>query len=166
MRFLPLFNSLLSLILLYSFSSPVALGQQDESAAETQLDKIIKLEVGDWGEDGHAKSKSVLIRTNFSHKNILAAQAEAIEKIGFSFADEVADEYEDSQISETWEGRLSDVDIQVEYDGEFDREDRSLTVDSYTKVWLELAKLGNPDFKYQIIKADGWIPIGGYGLFY
>lgn len=131
----------------------------------------IALVLGDWSQDGHNKTETVLIESNLSKKEIEKAYQKGAEKAGISICD-CCEDYEDNQLSpdqiEKLEAFIPGLRKEFEKHGAVFEEDEDVRIytDEFTFCYLETVKFGNPKFKYKIVKADSAeIQIGGYGLF-
>lgn len=122
----------------------------------------IVFQAGDFGGDGHGKSRDWTVSTNFSKPKIEEAYLTAVEKVGFDPTDNF----------EEWGANLlpSDQAEKLIANG-FVSEDRDEdgTIYFYPQalfdLFLFMVKLGNPEFEYEVEKRDNVIHIGGYGLF-
>jgi hypothetical protein len=125
---------------------------------------LVQLLCGDWSGDGHNMTAHMLIESNLDQAGIESCYTEGSIQVGFDLVNNVARNCEDNHISEEHESRLKDYGIEVAYEDEYYRDEHSLTPESFTKLYLEIARLGG-DFQYTIIEPQV-INIGGYGLFY
>jgi hypothetical protein len=127
--------------------------------------------VGDWSHDGHSQTATVTIKSNLDHKALTKAYKRGEKKTDVNFEAEVASNYEDNELPgevveklEKHGFKLEDVIDPQTYD---DEDGRVLWVDEYAEIWLFIAAVGNPSFKYEIMTNDSPnINIGGYGLFF
>lgn len=134
---------------------------------------IFELEMGDDSCDGHCITRTRNVCSNLNAGQISEGYAASKDKLGFDFINIVATDYEDNALSmeklkklrengvATWkfedEEGLSEEDLQtLEY--------VSLDADTYSQIYLELVKVGNPEFKHETLKGK-YLSIGGYGLF-
>jgi hypothetical protein len=132
---------------------------------------ILELSMGDWSCDGHCIEKTRTICSNLSQEEIGLAYQSATEKMPFDFRNDVAADYEDSSLPAdklkllrengiaTW---AFEEESQLE-EGEV-LESVGLNEDTYSEIYLQLVKLGNPNFKQETLKGKS-LRIGGYGLF-
>ncbi len=118
--------------------------------------EIIKVVVGDWGGDGHAKTEDFYICSNLPKNEINQAYQEGVKIIGFDLTEDVAVDYDDYQISREY------IEM-IEKSGFESIDDDFIETDFYTKMWLHFVKVGNPDFNFNMINGQT-IDIGGYGL--
>jgi hypothetical protein len=63
------------------------------------MDNIIQLIVGDYSLDGHERTKTFMIKTNLTTKQLATAYKVGSEKIGFDFINICCRDYEDRTIS-------------------------------------------------------------------
>lgn len=122
----------------------------------------IKLIVGDWSGDGHEFTEDIIIKTNLDKRALRAAYEEGSKELGFDFQKEVCEEYEDNTISDKYVWILEGHGIKVFPDGDFE-EASALDVESYVRIWLGIAKLGNKTLEYEIMNIP-YVAVGGYGL--
>lgn len=133
----------------------------------------ITLLTGDPGGDGHEKTDSVVITSNLSPKELEEAFIRGEKVIGIDFANQFRD-YESNQLPFEMIQKMSkhfDTGFNVPQDidpNEVDssRYDETLCSSEYTDLWLEIAKIGNPELVYEYCKTGPTLAIGGYGLFY
>lgn len=133
---------------------------------------IYELSMGDWSCDGHCIQKTRNVCTSLSLEEIQSAYAAATEKVAFNYVEEVAIDYEDSSLTADKLKILRDNGIATwEFEDETYLEEGEtleavgLDADSHSEIYLQLLKLGNPNFKYERIQGKT-LRIGGYGLFY
>lgn len=122
----------------------------------------ITLTVGDWSDDGHGKTDTFLIKTKHNTKELNDAFKEGTRKIGFDLLKE-CDEYEKNELSEKAESCLK----KAGYYGNNAPEEGGAYPEEYIEIYLFICKLGDPDFKYKLIKPEegNYVNIGGYGLY-
>ena len=133
----------------------------------------ITLITGDWSGDGHEKTDSVTISSNLSPKELEEAFIRGEKVIGIDFANQFRD-YESNQLPFEMIQKMSkhfDTGYDVPQDidpSEVDssRYDETLYSNDYVHLWLEIAKIGNPELVYEFCKTGLTLSIGGYGLFY
>lgn len=123
----------------------------------------IKLVVGDWSKDGHEKSEDIYIESNLSIKDLTKAYKKGVSIVGLDVQSEVAANYQDSNISKKDLDKLINAGLEIELDE--DGDEFYLDENSYSEIWLFVAKLGNPAFEYSFLEAEEQLNIGGYGLF-
>lgn len=133
----------------------------------------ITLITGDWSGDGHEKTDSITISSNLNMKELEAAFTRGEQVIGINFADQFSD-YEANTLPCEMIQKMSkhfDTGFNVPQDIDPDevdssRYDETLYSNDYTHLWLEIAKIGNPELVYEYCKTGLTLSIGGYGLFY
>jgi len=131
-----------------------------------------KLVTGDSSGDGHEKSDDFYIESNLTKAEINAAYERGSEIIGFDFCKEIASEYENREFPLDKVKILEELGM-FEYccvDVMTDKKDNItgayLYPESFLQVFLFIVKLGNSSFEYEQVKAESYIDIGGYGLYY
>lgn len=125
---------------------------------------LIELIVGDWGGDGHEKSKSYYIYSNLSKKDIDESLKLAKNKLTFDIRD-LCREYEDYGIQAKYASKLSEFNFKFDNDNIYDDGSVGLVPQTFVDIYLFSIKLGNDNFEYTLLKPDEIIHIGGYGLF-
>lgn len=146
---------------------------------------LIKVVLGDWSDDGHGKTSTFIINSNRDTSNIEKAYKKGVAVLGFDFERKVAYTYEDStikieylksliQTGFEWEATVynlktqdyDDVVFSKQNDVSYETYEDSFCLDdeSYLAMWFHVAKLGDPDLEYEIVKIQS-LNIGGYGLF-
>jgi hypothetical protein len=127
----------------------------------------IEIVVGDWSADGHGRTETVVITTDYTAKEVEKAFNAGVKKTGFNIQ-EHCQEYEDNAVPND----LYDYfDAQgVEYANirhDSDDGNQGIGSDDYAKIWLKTCELGDPNFKYKVqSNYENKVNIGGYGLFY
>lgn len=144
----------------------------------------INIFVGDHGGDGHDKQRHLTFESNLSKTQMNEAFDKGSQILGFDFTNEVAIEYEDSEIPiEMWNkiktaGYTCHLDDEESYikliakpkneRAPWERSNPkgpSVNMNEFIDIVLFICKLGNPNFEYEeSIDDDDW-HIGGYGLF-
>ena len=125
------------------------------------LKYIINLIVGDWSLDGHNQTDTITIESNLGRSEIEDAFKAGSKLLDFNLTQKVCTDYEDDGISKVFIDRLRKFNIEVEFDKYYPGH---LNIDSFVKLWLDIAQLGNPKFQYELAGL-ATINIGGYGLF-
>lgn len=128
-----------------------------QNKEEYQFD--IELVLGDWSDDGHGKTLSTWFKTNLDQEQIEQAYQLGVIKIGVSICDDIAKEYQDSQISEEDAQKFVDAGFTYYPLGP------NLIQEQFLELYLFTVKTGNPEFRYYEQKSKS-INIGGYGLFW
>lgn len=132
---------------------------------------IIELQMGDPSGDGHKQAKSFLISTTFSFNEIRAAYQAGVEKVGLDITS-TCEEYEDNKLSIEQIKLLekAGLDPYLFFDYYYMSENNipiqfcNISPDEFAEVYLFIATIGNPDFRYEEFNTKV-IDIGGYGLF-
>lgn len=143
----------------------------------------INLVLGDWSADGHSLTETVTIACNLDGDQLWQAYEQGVAKLGLNVSEDVAAEYEDSTITSVAWAKLAAAGMTLEglyADNEYDlkaardqladdptEEFRmSIGPDDFVRIWLFVAKLGDPTFEF-VIEEDNKnsVNIGGYGLF-
>jgi hypothetical protein len=120
---------------------------------------IIELVAGDWSGDGHCKKETFVIESNLGARLVQRAFALGSFKLGFDLTRDVAERYNHS-MSDEKVAKLKEAG----FDGDIDF--KWLTAENFKEMYLFIAKLGNPQFRYKFpVKSNSTICIGGYGLF-
>lgn len=125
---------------------------------------LIEFIVGDTGGDGHEKTSSIIVESNFDKNKILQTLKYVKNDLGFDIRDEL-EEYEVSTLD--LDKSLKLIEYGIDTDGIDQEEDGCLCFyyDSYVGTILNLVKIKDPSFEYSIIELPS-IDVGGYGLFY
>jgi len=135
---------------------------------DPELQHTINLVLGDYSHDGHSRTDTVTIISNLEKKDVVKAYKKGCEKVGFNLTDDVCADYEDmampAEIAEKLKAAGIDPNDFVEV------LDENLSFDynggAFAELWLRIAQLGNPDFKYKVTEDESPnINIGGYGLY-
>lgn len=127
----------------------------------------INLVVGDWSHDGHSKTETVTILSNLDKKALEKAYKKGSKKVGFDLETDVCADYEDMSMSEDISEKLKAAGIKPHDYVEEDEAGLSFSYnhEAFATLWLDIARLGNPDLKYEITADNNTtINIGGYGL--
>lgn len=125
---------------------------------------IISLIVGDWSTDGHGRTGTVVITTNFTAEEMEKALNVGQDVVGIDF-NNLCSEYQDAYLSEGDYTKLMLAGFNHSWDK---NEDGCvyLDVDNFVKIYLFLVKIGDNKFEYTSAGANyDEILIGGYGLF-
>jgi hypothetical protein len=144
----------------------------------------INIFVGDRSGDGHDKKMHLTFESNFSKKQMDEAFDKGSAILGFDFTNEVATDYEDSEVPiDMWRkikeaGYSNHIDDEESYNkliakpkSEIAPWERSVpncpsvNMDEFIDIVLFICKLGAPDFEYEANTDNNDWYIGGYGLF-
>jgi hypothetical protein len=126
----------------------------------------IELIVGDWSNDGHGRTRMFTIASNLTKAELEKAYEAGVKIVGFDPKHFVED-YQQSYLPAEQILRLIELGIKdwVAPDDD-DDEDVEIYPDAYKDIWLFVAKLGNPEFEFELNVPSETIKVGGYGLFY
>lgn len=135
-----------------------------------KLPHLINLIVGDWSHDGHSMTETITISCNLDKKETVKAYKKGTKKVGFDLTDDVCSDYEDMSVDPEVIKKMREAGIRVEDFIKQYEDDSSWSFEydatSFAEVWLQIARLGNPDLEYEINVHDSPnINIGGYGLY-
>jgi hypothetical protein len=131
----------------------------------------ILLDIGDWSGDGHRECDEVVILSNLLANELPPAFQKGSEVLGFN-VQKLLDEYEESTIPAEYVRTLSKHGILKDWG--FDTEEKltedwdlACEISQYVSLWLRIAKLGNPNFEYEVQETRSLpnVYIGGYGLY-
>jgi hypothetical protein len=135
---------------------------------------MTNLTVGDWSTDGHSQMEVVTISSDLASHEISASFKKGLVVLGIKPNERhhelylpTCEDYEDNRLDDELATKLKEhgFDLsEVDNDGDEDEPEYCLYPETYAKIWLFVASLGNPDFKYKITKNAN-LNIGGYGLF-
>ncbi len=123
---------------------------------------LLELRIGDWSGDGHGITESLFFHVN-SIEEVEGGYAEGCKILGFDFTSEVASDYEDTKVPAHILEKLNEHGLLEDFDTE-DWEEFGIDYDQYLKIYLNIVKLGNPNFHIKEHKMQT-IDIGGYGFF-
>lgn len=150
------------------------------SGTSSRSTKNITLVVGDWSGDGHSITKTIDIKTNVTTGELLEAYQAGVKKIGIDLSKQICSEYGDFRISydqflkliafselydvfsEECEEEIKAIKTQEDFT---ESDCNYLDYEKYAKLYLGVAKVGNPTIKYKFATKTQRINIGGYGLF-
>ena len=141
-----------------------------------ELTNIISLVIGDWSGDGHSQSNTIVIKSNLDKKAIEKAYKKGTKKLGFDFIKDIAADYADQNLSKErldvlLKHGLKTKDLDLDFDLKRKEYEEGPGVniwhDDYVEIYLFIVKLGNEEFKYELLEGDvnPTIHIGGYGLY-
>lgn len=140
----------------------------------------IRLVAGDWSKDGHNQSDTYMYEVNLSSEELSEAFKLGAARLGQKFNDgnyrgdpafNFCENYRDSKIppqvvaAMRREGLDPDDFFQRWTDKTDGDADYVAEIDLWPEFWLAVAKLGNPSLTYKKTSDEGWIAIGGYGLY-
>lgn len=142
------------------------------------MEHLVQVVVGDWSNDGHGRTETFFIRSSLNGSELARAHAAGSSIVGFSLKDDVCTGYENSLITKAQLLKLQELGMTYETENRTDDEDLITTDyrdreiepsfyigrEDFFNFYLFIATLGNPEFKYELIKP-GKVNIGGYGLF-
>jgi hypothetical protein len=161
----------------------------------SELRHTVNLLLGDQSGDGHGKTNIVSIQSNLDAFSVAEAYEKGVEIIGVDLINDVAEGYEDNTLVQSDFDKLvkhgftfeedssledldedddiEDFDDELESDLELEEDDDLLNdeepihlyEDTFVRIYLFIAKTGNPDFEYHLTDVNNIIAIGGYGLF-
>jgi hypothetical protein len=150
---------------------------------DSELKHRINLLIGDWSGDGHEKTSEIPIQSNMAADEIREAYLKGAIALGVNLEEEVCCDYEDdylpieiyrifesagfgvSEWSLGWMGKpLSDRDRKKIEDCIAKDDNICLEDGTFAGLYLFTAKIGNPDFRYEVAERKD-LCIGGYGLF-
>lgn len=145
---------------------------------------IINLIMGDPSGDGHGNIQYISIKSNLNKNAIQTAYEKGTKLLGFDFVDKVCADYEDNFLHKEEMNKLVKHGFNVDDLGSITSYEKKealnfikndemfysnhlrLWTDSFSNIYLFIAKLGNKNFKYKILdENDSSIDIGGYGLY-
>lgn len=129
----------------------------------------IKLVVGDWSDDGHGKTDSYLVRTNYSAADIKRSYERAlkIHKLHVPCSD-----CEDSAINPDIVKLLTQHNVETSDILEYDKKSKTYNFvdcgpDYFCQLYLRISSIILTDLVYEFIDSDiATLNVGGYGLFY
>lgn len=133
----------------------------------------LNLVVGDWSRDGHGMSNKYLYDVNLSKEALAQAFLDGCAKIGITkqeysekdFGFQFCKRYSDYRVPQSFIDKLVAAGLDpLEYFGEWEKE-YSGEADMFPVLWLDIAKLGNPDLVYEQCLPDKTYYLGGYGLY-
>lgn len=138
-----------------------------------------KLVIGDWSGDGHSRSESYLVRSNYPVEQVREAHFLIKEKTGIDI-ERICSEYQDSDIDKNVITKLLSLGFQFEYDDVESptQNDILFGAKEMAKLWVFLLQKADPNLSLEIIDFDiptlhFWgvdklsrhIGFVGYGLF-
>lgn len=131
---------------------------------------LIQMVVGDWANDGHGQTETLVIESNLSRGEIEKAYKKGVKDFGLDVSAELCCGYENGSVSREVYKRFEmiDPDFADKYaenvdDGE--GEEIGIWHREFTAMWLMVAQCGNPDLTWKFSDAVETINIRGYGLF-
>lgn len=143
------------------------------------MEHLVQVVVGDWSNDGHGRTETFFIRSSLNGYELDAAHRAGSSIVGFSLKDDICSGYDNCLITRTQLLKLQELGMTYETENRTDNEDDVVMTDyrdreiepsfyigreDYFNFYLFIATLGNPEFKFELIKP-GKVNIGGYGLF-
>lgn len=139
-----------------------------------QLKNIVELNMGDWSDDGHGKTQSLIIQTNLTTTQISAAFDKGVKKIGLDIT-KCCINYEDNSLTKEQLEALKEAGWNLDNcwsykyakdTKQLDEEDSfSLSPDEFVAIYIFTIQQGSSKFEYKKLDTKQ-INIGGYGLFY
>jgi hypothetical protein len=147
--------------------------------------------IGDWSDDGHGKTETILVETNMSPNVIKRAYEKTAKKTklrlqGESYSKGLEDcvglfrDYEDNKMAAEQADALVAAGVNLHVvlgipkkekvftDEEYSRREDGLWFDSeqVLRLYLEMAKVNLPDLKYKFVKHKELVKGLGYGVFH
>lgn len=119
--------------------------------------------MGDASGDGHEKTVTYMIESNFDCDDIQKAYEKGCKIIGFDLTEDVAVNYGDSSLSAEQLKKLRDAGFTGKLDCDV-YSDMGLSCDEFFSIWWFFVRTGNSAFECDV-EAAYKIKIGGYGLF-
>lgn len=139
------------------------------------MEHVIELVIGDSGGDGHSQTSTTVIRSNYNRTTVYDAFLKSAKKLKvyrnrYGAYLNFCNNYEDRRISLIDIERLEAAGLsdQLNFLDSVDRNEpyTDIDPDDYVAIWLAVAGLELPDFKWKRTYPDSHpINIGGYGLF-
>lgn len=135
----------------------------------------IKFSIGDWSHDGHSKSDNFIVDVNLTKEELDKAFMDGCTLMGLdkeqctSTSFQFCQDYEDSAIPEQVLKGMEKFGLNPDhyFDGyHYNREESTGCYDTFHLLWLDIAKLGNPNLIYTKCEGEVTYYIGGYGLYY
>lgn len=135
----------------------------------------VKFWVGDWSHDGHNQCDSFVVDVNLTKPELDKAFHDGCKLMGLEKAQCKAlnflfcSEYEDVKIPQEIIDGMDKVGLSPDkyFDMFYKDESKwSGNYDTFHILWLDIAKLGNPDLTYQECVSEETYHIGGYGLYF
>lgn len=129
---------------------------------------LLKIVVGDWSHDGHGRTESILIKSNRSYAQLDAAYLKGSSIVGFNIVKFVGSEWDSCCISKEEFLKLRELGLpksclEVEPYLDHDYKEVRVCTDDYMRLYLFIVKLGDPEFRYKIVKVVD-VNINGYCL--
>jgi hypothetical protein len=125
----------------------------------------MELIVGDWSNDGHGHSTSIIVQTNYDPEDITKAYAQSVEKTGIAFDEDSEAKiylftmHEGNKIPKEAREILSQYFDMRKYGEEI------WTSDDYFDLWFNFVKISLPDLIMDKCRTEWTLIIGGYGIF-
>lgn len=135
------------------------------------LKETVILVVGDQSHDGHSRTCDIHIKCNKDAYTLRTAYANGVRISGVDLTRDIANNYEDSLFPDDEVEKLKIHGFDREkFLNPMDEKDLDgkwyiMEPEVFAEVWMFIAKIGEPDIKWQIISPSRRIWIGGYGLF-
>lgn len=141
------------------------------------MENTINLVVGDWSDDGHGKTDTITITSNFTMEQIEQAYKDGRGLVGVNLSN-VCNDYEDTLLSyEDWQ-KLSVAGLIIEnlHMDEYsygeavkaitNKEGIYLSPETFARIYMFIADQGSLGLLWNIINDNYHaINIGGYGFY-
>jgi hypothetical protein len=130
------------------------------------MGNLIDLTAGDWSSDGHGMTTTCLVACNVGLDELKIAHDIGAGVIGINLS-ELCSDSEDDHIPTGLIATLEEHGIHLEYEDDYpESKDYKLleSPDEFARLYLEIAKLGDPSIHYEVLNLPT-VNIGGYGLF-
>lgn len=129
----------------------------------------IKLVVGDWSDDGHGKTDSYLVKTNYSAADIKRSYERVLKTHKLRAP---CNDCEDNRVDINIVELLAQHNIKTSDILEYDKKNETYSFvdcgqDYFSELYLRISSVILTDLVYEFIDSDiATLNVGGYGLFY
>ena len=126
---------------------------------------FVELVVGDYSLDGHEQTLQVFVRTSATKEEFESAYQAGVKIVGVDWTKDIAESDGDRSVPDdvlkvlVGHGLMDEGEEWQRWKGA-----RHTDCEEFARVWLGIAKLGNPELEFEVVYFDS-INIGGYGLF-
>jgi len=126
---------------------------------------VIQVVMGDWSQDGHNHTETVVIMSDHTAKQMEKAYKAGVKKCKFDISS-FCEEYEDNTISNKMFLYFFNWGVEMEENYDEDADHQPIGYSDFANIYLKTCEIGDPTFKYVRVDSNASsVNIGGYGLF-